>query len=138
MFSVYPILRVCDGNGAPMFSIDLATPADAAELAPFAEQTFRDTFAADNTAANMDAYCAESFGVNRQRQELEGDVFVTLLARHDRVLAGYVQVCWDKHPDCLDPHLSPGEIRRIYVHRRFQGHGYGRKLLEAGAEALVT
>lgn len=120
-----------------MLEIRRAQEADAAVLATFAERTFRETFAKDNTAANMDAYCAESFSVRRQRAEITGDVFVTLLGHHDGELAGYVQVCWEKHPEGIGNDLSPGEIRRIYVDQRFHGYGFGRQLLQAGADVLT-
>ena len=43
--------------------IRVATLADAALLARMGEETFRDTFAADNTPADMEAYVAAAFGV---------------------------------------------------------------------------
>ena len=43
-------------------SIRRATTQDAAALAALAEQTFRDTFAAQNSAHNMDLHCRTHYG----------------------------------------------------------------------------
>ena len=60
--------------------IRVATPADAERLADLAEQTFRDTFAADNSTHDMDAHVRESFSQDRVRIELLEDENRFLLA----------------------------------------------------------
>ncbi|MEM9171865.1 MAG: GNAT family N-acetyltransferase [Pseudomonadota bacterium] len=113
-----------------------ASADDAQALATFGEATFRDAFAADNTAENMNQYCAESFSVARLHAELTGSVFTTLVGYVDSRLAAYVQLTREKHPSCLTADCTPGEIRRIYVDRRDQGHGFGRQLIDASVHEL--
>jgi ribosomal protein S18 acetylase RimI-like enzyme len=74
--------------------IRIATPADAEALAALAERTFRDTFAADNAAGDMEAYVGESFSPDRVRAELADGANTFLLAfvggRHSP--AGYAKL----------------------------------------------
>src|SRR4051812_6749205 len=66
-----------------------ATPADAAALATFAATAFVDTFAMDNTPADMATYLAEAFGESQQREELADPACIVLLAERDGEIAGY-------------------------------------------------
>ena len=50
----------------PLTSIRPAQAGDAAALAAFAARTFRETFAADNTAEDMALYLAANYGPERQ------------------------------------------------------------------------
>lgn len=124
------------GAGIDSLAIGVAEPGDARALAEFAEKTFRDAFAADNTARNMDVYCRASFSERRQLDEINSDDMVTLIGRVDGKLVAYVQVCWDRHPDCLCGKGVPGEIRRIYVDQSMHGRGVGRQVFEAAVDAL--
>jgi len=60
--------------------IRLAGPDDAAAVAAFGERSFRETFGADNRPEDMDAYCAATYAVERQRREMAEPEQVTLLA----------------------------------------------------------
>jgi hypothetical protein len=57
-----------------MITLRVAREHDAGALAAIAERTFRDTFAASNTAADMDAHCASAYGVDIQLRELRSAV----------------------------------------------------------------
>ena len=61
-------------------TIRRASAADAATLSALAERTFRDTFAAVNSAENMAAHAAAAYGVDKQRAEIESTHIRTLLA----------------------------------------------------------
>ena len=47
-----------------------ATAADAQLLAQLGERTFRDAFAAQNTAENLRLYLGQAFGEEKQRAEV--------------------------------------------------------------------
>jgi diamine N-acetyltransferase len=116
----------------PPPTLRLATPDDAAPLAAFAEQAFREAFGPDNRAEDMDAYCAIAYALHRQRYELVDPARVTLLAEHDGQLAGYAQLLDGPAPACvLGP--APIELLRFYVGRPWQGRGLARALM---AEAI--
>jgi len=116
--------------------IRTATPADADALAALAERTFRDTFAKDNSADDMEAYVRDSFSLDRIRAELADDVNIFLLAFVDGAEqpAGYAKL----RTGTTDPSVTgpnPVELQRLYVERSAIGHGIGGALMQA---SLVT
>ena len=113
-----------------MSQIRKADFRDAAQLARLAEQTFRDTFAAQNTAEDMDLHCRDSYGVAIQASEIFASNMVTLVAEEEGRMIGYAQVRWDRHPACVEA-ASPGEIQRIYVQKEWQGRGVAHDLMQA-------
>lgn len=121
-----------------------AVPADAAALSDIAERTFRATFAADNTAENMDLHCARAFSPDVQRRELanpEGATWVT--EDSDGTLVAYAQVRCGSAPPGVDAE-RPLELLRFYVDERWQGRGVAADLMatvlahgrEIGADVL--
>jgi len=92
--------------------IRLAGPDDAAAVAAFGERSFRETFGADNRPEDMDAYCAATYAVERQRREMAEPERVTLLAEMDGGLAGYAQLRDGPAPSCVTG-ADPIEILRF-------------------------
>ena len=111
-----------------MSSIRRADVRDAATLAELAEATFRDAFAADNTAQDMELHCARHFGPLIQRRELADPDVVTLLAEDSGSAAGFVQLRWQAPPSFVDSQRSV-EIWRFYVRRAWHGLGVARELM---------
>lgn len=105
-----------------------ARPEDAGALARFAEVTFRHTFAADNSAADMDAYCAGAFGEALQRAEIEDASLVTLLVEEQGRIVGYAQFGPGAEPECV-PGRPAWELRRLYVEPELKGSGMARDLM---------
>jgi diamine N-acetyltransferase len=105
-----------------------ATPEDAPAVAAFGERSFRETFGADNRAEDMDAYCADTYALNRQRQELASPERITLLAEVDGVLAGYAQLRDGPAPACVGS-ADPIELLRFYVDRQWHGQGIAATLM---------
>ncbi len=114
-------------------AIRLAGPDDAAAVAAFGERSFRETFGPDNRREDMDAYCAASFAIARQQQELAALDRVTLLAEMEGDLAGFAQLRDGPAPACVTG-PDPIEILRFYVDRRWHGQGIARTLM---AETLA-
>jgi len=105
-----------------------ALPADAAALARLAESTFRETFAADNSAEDMDAHCAASYGEAQQGHEISAAGLETVLAEEGGELVGYAQLRWGGAPACVAGR-RPVEISRLYVDRRWHGRGVAPALM---------
>jgi GNAT superfamily N-acetyltransferase len=112
------------------WAIRPARAADAVGLSELAEGTFRDAFAALNTAGNMDAYCAAAFSPAAQGAEIASDDIHTLVAVSEGRLVAFAQLhLHSTPPDCVS--ISPAlELRRIYVERHFHGTGLARELLD--------
>ncbi len=103
--------------------IRYATMDDAALLAELGEQTFRDTFAADNTPENLAAYIQSAFGPAIQAAELADSSACFLIAECDEQAAGYARLRWK------DAHTV--ELQRIYTLNRWIGRGVGGALIAA-------
>ena len=112
-----------------------ATPADAEPLAALAERTFRDTFAADNAAEDMEVYVRDSFSLDRVRAELADDANTFLLAFVDGAErpTGYAKLrTGTTEPSVTGP--DPVELERLYVDRSAIGHGVGAALMRASLD----
>ena len=104
---------------------------DAEAVARLAERTFRETFAADNTPENMDAYVAGSFSTERVRKELADPASLFLLSVRDEdpaVLTGYAKVRAAAHESVEA--IRPLALQRLYVDRPALGTGLGALLLK--------
>ena len=109
-------------------------PADAVALAALAERTFRETFGADNTAADMDDHCARSYSAEIQARELAADTIDTLVcAGSDGQLIAYAQLRPGAPPAVTAP--SPIELWRFYVDSAHHGRGVAQRLM---AEVVNT
>lgn len=114
-----------------------ATAADAAVLAALAERTFRDTFAAVNTAENMAAHAVASYGADKQRAEIESERIRTLLVECDGGIAGYAQLRIASTPECVKADRAV-ELWRFYIDRDWIGRGLAQRLMDAAlAEAAA-
>jgi ribosomal protein S18 acetylase RimI-like enzyme len=111
-------------------SIRRATEGDADLLAELGATTFYESFAAQNTAENMKAYLAATFGPEQQRTELADSQSTFLIAENDGVAIGYAHLRAGKTPACVsDPETI--ELVRLYVSSTFQGSGVGARLMDA-------
>lgn len=75
-----------------IFSLRYATKDDAALIADVSRQTFYDTFAADNTKADMDKFLKEQFTKGRLMMEVGARENIFLLAYSNDAVAGYVKM----------------------------------------------
>jgi ribosomal protein S18 acetylase RimI-like enzyme len=107
-----------------------ATDADASAVAAFAQRTFVETFAADNTPEDMAAQVAKSFGPPIQLGEIRDPDVITLLAELGPQLTGFAQVRRGPPPPCVNG-PSPVELQRFYVDRPFHGRGIAQALMRA-------
>lgn len=115
-----------------------AVLGDASRLAQFAAQAFADSFAADNSPADMAQYLAESFGAGVQALELADPALRYILAESDGEIVGSARLGFGPAPDPVHAR-RPVEIARFYAAKAHIGKGIGRALmrqcLRAAAEA---
>ncbi len=107
-----------------------ANISDAKRLSQIAEETFRITFSAMNTASNMNAHCARSYSEAIQSAEISDPDRMTLLCENQGKLIGFAQLRWGDAPDCVSAKL-PGEIQRLYVVYKWHGKGIAQELMNA-------
>lgn len=112
------------------FTLRYATKEDAALVADISQQTFYDTFAADNTEADMKKFLEEQFTKGRLMLEVGAPENLFLLAYCGGEVAGYLKLREGKKLTALNG-LSTMEIARLYVTKNYIGRGVGRLLMEA-------
>lgn len=110
-------------------TIRIAAREDAAVLAEVARQTFYDTFAATNDAADMALHLARAYGVPQQSGEIADPSISTLLAEESGAVIGYAQVRHDHAPACVSG-PAPIELWRFYVRHEWHGRGVAHPLME--------
>lgn len=113
-----------------MLTIRHATPADARPLAQLAEETFRATFGAMNTAVDMDLHCQTSYSEALQAREIAQPNMLTLLCEQSGQLIGFAQLRWAETPSCVSG-KTPGEIQRFYLAHAWHGQGIAQKMMSA-------
>src|ERR1043166_4203785 len=111
-------------------TIRYATATDAVLLAEFGLQTFSDTFAADNTPENMNAYLSVAFGPDKQAAEIADPTSTFRLREINDVLVGYARLHASETPAEVTGPL-PIEIGRLYAAKEWIGHGVGAALMQA-------
>lgn len=115
--------------------IRVAAVADAARLAAVADRLFREAYAADYDAAEIDLHCANHYSERRQRDELSDAATRVLLVECDTEAIGFTQFCVQR---------PAAELRRFYISRLWHGRGIAQQLMtqvlqqarDAGAETI--
>ena len=124
-------------------TIRQAVPSDATRLAELGAETFRETFAADNTPDDLAAHLASSFAPEIQARELADPAIRYGIAEVAGEPAGYAQLVLG-HTSHGVTAQRPVEIRRLYARRAVHGQGVGSALMTwaldearmAGADAV--
>lgn len=111
-------------------TIRQANSNDANLLAELGARTFQETFAADNTREDMDAYLAAHFSVAQQNAELAHPASTFLIAEVDGVAAGYAKLHAGEPPKEIEG-PKPVELVRLYVSQEWLGRGAGEALMRA-------
>ena len=114
-----------------MLFVKPASEKEAALIADISRETFVDTFADQNTEANMQKFLAEQFSRDMVMAEPGKPNHFFYLAIQDTEPAGYLFL-----KD--EPALDSIEISRIYVRKPFIGKGAGRLLMETAISFAKT
>lgn len=109
-------------------TIRKAGGADAALIAEFSRQTFYETFAAYNSAGNMEKFMSGQFSRELLMKEVTAPGNIFLLAYYGKELVGYARLRENNNPPELAG-LRTLEIARIYAAGEHIGKGVGKALL---------
>lgn len=108
-----------------------AEPAEAAQYARVASETFYEAYSDSAEPANMQAHLTREFGVSQQRRELEDPAITVLAAREPSGdWAGFAALHADVSTDGVVAE-RPIEIVRFYVRGRWHGRGAAGRLMQA-------
>lgn len=115
-------------------TIRRAAVSDAPALAELAARTFTETFAADNSAEDLELHLQAAYGVFQQTAEIEDPEVTTLLAMQGESLVGFAQIRRKAAPACVIS-ARPVELHRFYLARPVQGRGVAAPLMQAARDA---
>jgi diamine N-acetyltransferase len=102
---------------------------DAELVARLSAETFRETFAAQNTKEDMDKYLQEKFDTGIIVAELKDSKTIFYIAFMGNEAAGYSKLRSNKLPEGLKADKAI-EVERIYVLKKFQGQKVGAALMQ--------
>lgn len=105
--------------------------ATATQLAALGRQTFHETFAAQNSAADMTAYLDANFSPEAQLAELQDPNTIFLLAQMVQEVVGYAKLRLHSTLG-LEPDKTPEdrlEVERLYILEDWIGTGLGATLM---------
>ena len=120
----------------PDISIRLATSKDAEIIADLSRQTFYETFASQNTTADMEKFLNEQFTREKLIREVSEPWLIFFIAFMDNEPVGYVKI----REGAVPPELvgqSCMEIARIYSVQNMIGKGVGKKLMKASHDVAT-
>lgn len=110
-------------------TIAAVTPQEIMFLRDISEETFIDTFLAQNEPKNINAYVSKAFSLRRITSEYDDPNSNFFFAKYGSEIVGYMKVnTGSAQTEQAIPNAM--EVERIYVRKRFQGKGIGRILLD--------
>lgn len=96
-------------------------------LVEIGKKTFRETFAAANTEANMNAYLETAFAVDQIKKDLANPRCIFILLFADNRLAGYTKL---KKAESDTNDQRKIEIEKLYALQEFIGKQVGQTLMQ--------
>jgi ribosomal protein S18 acetylase RimI-like enzyme len=102
---------------------------DAPLLAELGARTFSETFAENNSAADMADYLSSAFSEAQQATELADPHCVFHIAEINGVAVGYALLRSGSAPNAVT-NDKPIELVRLYISRAHLGRGVGARLME--------
>lgn len=111
------------------FRLRAAVPADAHALSDLASRAFRETFEANYSPEDLQAFLAAAYAVPKIAQELADASYSCFVAEREGAMAGYALLHDGAAEGCVHG-PAPIELERIYVLRSALGAGLGQALLD--------
>lgn len=110
-----------------IYTTRVASTDDAKTLVEVGITTFKDTFAASNTAANMKAYLEKTFTIDQLIKDLADPRCIFILLYDRQRVAGYAKM---KKGKSDTGELRKIEIERVYAMKEYIGKKAGKTLMQ--------
>lgn len=106
-------------------------------LIAISRETFRDTFGAQNTPADLALYLDQAYAPKQLQAELENPASRFFAIEQAGQLAGYLKL---NVADAQTEKMGADslEVERIYIRKNFKRQGLGRQLIEKAIEIART
>jgi len=112
-----------------LVTIKRVLPSELLTLQAISRRTFSETFAADNTADNLNKYLEEELKLEKLSSEINNKDSAFYFAMVGEKIAGYLKI--NTGAAQTEPQEDKAlEIERIYVLQEFQGEKIGQLLFE--------
>ncbi|WP_125982565.1 GNAT family N-acetyltransferase [Loigolactobacillus iwatensis] len=106
---------------------------DIETLQRLSQETFTDTYKAQNTPENLATYLASAYNLPKLKRELATPLAQFYFAYVDQQLAGYLKVNQGS-AQTEDMGATTLEVERIYVRPAFKRHGLGSRFIKQACE----
>ncbi len=117
----------------PSYTIIDAVPGDVDELLYLSRKIFYDSFHAQNTPENMNAFMDKAYNRNQLLSELLNPLSEHFFLCEGEKKIGFLKLnCSGAQSDLQDPERL--ELQRIYIDKAYQGRGLGGMLLNKAKE----
>jgi ribosomal protein S18 acetylase RimI-like enzyme len=123
-------------RSSPDLIIRRAKGDDARLLAELGGRTFSETFASDNSDADMVDYLSAAFSETKQATELADPGCTFHIAETNGVAVGYALLRSGSVPDSIT-NDQPIELVRLYVSREHLGFGVGAGLMRTCINEVI-
>ncbi|CAM2739864.1 TPA: GNAT family N-acetyltransferase [Streptococcus mutans] len=117
----------------PQVEIRKVNQDELSLLQKIAIQTFRETFAFDNTAEQLQDFFDEAYTLSALKSEIADKESETYFILMSGKAAGFLKVNWgsSQTEQVLEDAF---EIQRVYILKAYQGQGLGKQLFEFALE----
>jgi diamine N-acetyltransferase len=122
-------------SNQPMNTIEITKVSldDVEQLQKVSEQTFSETFSAENSNENMAKYLEEGFSIEKLSKEIQDANSEFYFASIGTKVIGYLKVNFGDSQTELQDNQGL-EIERIYVSKEFHGKQVGQVLYQKAIE----
>lgn len=110
------------------------SPDELKDLQELSKKTFYETFAPENTAANMQYYLDTNFSTEKLSEEINNPDSEFYFAKIDDKAIGYLKINSGNAQTELQNDDKALELERIYVSQEFQGKKIGQILFDKALE----
>ena len=115
-------------------SIHIVRPKEVDKLHRLSIQTFKETFGAQNTAVDMQAYIEKQLNLEQLTTELQNQDSFFYFAHLDKVVVGYLKLNFNQAQKERVLEGKAFEIERFYILKMHQGKGLGSQLFNKSIE----
>ena len=115
-------------------SIHIVRPKEVDKLHRLSIQTFKETFEAQNTAVDMQAYIEKQLNLEQLTTELQNQDSFFYFAHLDKVVVGYLKLNFNQAQKERVLEGKAFEIERFYILKMHQGKGLGSQLFNKAIE----
>ncbi|MFO8068618.1 MAG: GNAT family N-acetyltransferase [Alkalibacterium sp.] len=115
------------------YKIKKAGLDDLLEIKRISEETFVETFSAENTKEDIESYLKENLSLEKVASEMENLASVFYCVKYNGEITAYMKLNYDE-AQTERGHSNSLEIQRIYVLNEYKNNSIGKHLIRRAVE----